>query len=85
MQIDLPVMLAVSALCLPLLFAGASLSMFEGFIFLLLYSAYIWYTIAVAISADYLAVLQTGILFGLIPVVAVYAAAVLLVHRRSQL
>jgi cation:H+ antiporter len=85
MQIDLPVMLAVSALCLPLFFAGASLSRFEGFIFLLLYSAYIWYTIAVAISADYLAVLQTGILFGLIPVVAVYAAAVLLVHRRSQL
>jgi len=85
MQIDLPVMLAVSALCLPLFFAGASLSRFEGLIFLLLYCAYIWYTIAVAVSADYLAALQTGILFGLVPVVAVYAAAVLLVHRRGQL
>ena len=85
MQIDLPVMLAVSALCLPLFFAGASLSRFEGLIFLVIYSAYIWYTIAVAISAGYLEALQTGILYGLIPVVILYAVAVLLIHRRSQL
>ncbi len=85
MQVDLPVMLAVSALCLPLFFVGASLSRFEGLIFLVLYVAYIWYTVAVAISAGYLAALQTGILFGLIPVVAVYTVAVLLMHRRSPL
>jgi len=84
-QIDLPVMLAASALCLPLFFAGASLSRFEGFIFLVLYIAYIWYTIAVAVSAGYLAILQSAILFGLMPAVAVYATAVLLMHRRIRL
>ncbi len=84
MQVDLPVMLAASALCLPLFFAGASLSRFEGLIFLVLYGAYIWYTVAVAISAGYLEVLQTGILYGLIPVVALYAAAAVLMHRRSR-
>src|SRR5690554_788282 len=39
MQIDIPVMLAVAVLCLPLFFAGSSLNRFEGFLFLVLYIA----------------------------------------------
>lgn len=71
--VDLPVMLAVAVLCFPLFFAGASLSRFEGVLFLALYIAYVWYMIAHTLSLAYLTVLQAGILFGLVPAVAGFA------------
>jgi cation:H+ antiporter len=71
-QIDMPVMLAAATLCLPLFFFGSTLNRFEGFLFLLLYTGYLWFTVATAVSLPYLPQLQTGLLYGLVPIVGCY-------------
>lgn len=85
-HVDIPVMLGVAALCLPLFFVGATLYRFEGFLFLVLYGAYVWYMITVALTMPYLPMLQTGILFVLIPLVLAYVAGTLAMdlHRRRS-
>lgn len=75
--LDLPVMLGVALLCLPLFFVGASLTRAEGGLFLTLYVAYVWYLIALTLNLGYLASLQSGIIYGLIPLVVIYVAALL--------
>lgn len=72
--LDIPVMLGVSVLCLPLFFVGARLTRFEGLLFLALYVAYVWYMLALTVAADYLATLQLLIVVGLIPLVILYTA-----------
>jgi len=74
-QIDIPVMLGVALLCVPLFFIGSVLNRIEGLLFLLLYVAYTWYLIAMALKEPYLADLQQGIIYGLLPVVLFYIAA----------
>lgn len=84
--IDIPVMLAVAVICLPLFFVGAVLNRFEGFLFLLLYVAYVSYMIALAVSSAYLAILQGSILYTLVPVVVAYIVISLVrdLHRRRS-
>jgi cation:H+ antiporter len=77
-QIDIPVMLGVALLCVPLFFVDAILNRIEGFLFLLLYVFYVWFLIAMALSLDYLQILQNSILYGLIPIVCLYVVASLL-------
>lgn len=71
-QMDIPVMLAVAALCVPLFFAGAILNRIEGALFLTLYVAYTWFLVAMALQKPYLQQLQEGILYGLVPLVIAY-------------
>lgn len=74
-QIDLPVMLAVAALCVPFFFTGAALTRLEGAVFLTLYIAYVWYLVALSLKLDYLAGLQNAIVLALLPAVALFVAA----------
>ncbi len=74
-QIDIPVMLGVAVLCVPLFFVDAVLNRIEGALFLLLYVFYVWFLIAMALSLDYLETLQNVILYGLVPVVVLYVLA----------
>ncbi|RVT46157.1 calcium/sodium antiporter [Rheinheimera sediminis] len=73
--VDIPVMVAVAVLCVPLFFIGSVLNRIEGLLFMLLYIAYTWYLVAVALKEAYLTELQQGILFGLLPLVVFYVAA----------
>ena len=85
-SIDLPVMLVVAMLCIPLFFVGARLNRVDGLLFLTLYIAYVWYMVAVALTADYLPGLQSAILYGLVPIVVLYVSGSLgwdLYRRRS--
>ncbi len=85
-QIDLPVMLGVAILCMPLFFVGAILNRFEGALFLVLYFVYVWYMMAVALSHSYVALLQASILYGLVPAMILYVLVSLLsdIYRRKQ-
>lgn len=76
-SLDMPVMLGVAVLCLPLFFVGARLTRFEGLLFLVLYLAYVWYMVALTLAAGYLPRLGAGIVYGLIPLVVLYVAATL--------
>ena len=81
---DIPVMLGVAALCIPLFFIGASLNRIEGLLFLALYTAYVWILIAMTLSLGYLAQLQTAVLFGLVPLVVLYVLVALVLDLRKR-
>lgn len=83
-QIDIPVMLGVAALCAPLFFTGAIVSRIEGALFLVLYGAYVWLLIAMALALDYLPSLQAGIFYGLLPAVALFVVVSLVVDLRRK-
>jgi len=85
-QVDIPVMLAVSVLCVPLFFVGAMLNRLEGLLFLSCYVAYVWYLIAMSLKLEYLPSLQHGILYGLIPAVVIFVLISLAYdyYRRSR-
>ncbi len=71
-NIDIPVMVGVALLCVPLFFIGSVLNRIEGLLFMLLYIAYTWYLVAMALKEAYLPDLQQAILYGLLPVVVLY-------------
>lgn len=83
-QLDIPVMLGVALLCVPLFFAGATLNRWDGGLFLALYIAYIWYLIATALAQPYLPTLQNGIVYGLLPLAAIYVVFTLWQTRRRS-
>lgn len=74
-MVDIPVMVGVALLCVPLFFIGSVLNRIEGLLFMLLYIAYTWYLIAMALKEAYLPELQQGILYGLLPLVVLYVVA----------
>jgi cation:H+ antiporter len=74
-MVDIPVMVGVAVLCVPLFFIGSVLNRIEGLLFMLLYIAYTWYLVAMALKETYLPDLQQGILYGLLPVVVLYVVA----------
>lgn len=84
MQLDLPVMLGVALLCVPLFFTGGTLTRPDGFLFLALYVFYVWYLIALALSHSYLPMLQSVFLFAVIPVVLLYVLVSLVRHFRQH-
>jgi len=71
-NLDIPVMLGVALLCVPFFFAGSMVNRIEGALFLSCYVAYTWYLIALTLKHSYLADLQQGIVYGLLPVLVVY-------------
>lgn len=80
---DLPVMLGVAVLCVPLFFIGSILNRIEGALFLTLYVAYVWILIATALSLGYLQQLQSIVGYGLIPLVVAYVV-ITLIHDLRQ-
>lgn len=83
-RVDLPIMLGVAVLCMPLFFTGAILDRVEGALFLTLYAAYLWYMLAVAQAHSYLPLLKTGVLYGLVPVVLIYLVGALVHDLRKR-
>lgn len=83
-NIDIPVMVGVAVLCVPLFFIGAMLHRIEGLLFLALYVAYVWFLIALALSLPYLNSLQDGILYGLLPIVLLYVVIAFILDLRKR-
>jgi cation:H+ antiporter len=82
-MVDIPVMVGVAVLCVPLFFIGSVLNRMEGLLFMLLYIAYTWYLVAMALKETYLPDLQQGILYGLLPAVVLFVV-VSFIHDRMK-
>ncbi|CAI3794320.1 calcium/sodium antiporter [Rheinheimera sp. MM224] len=82
-MVDIPVMVGVAVLCVPLFFIGSVLNRMEGLLFMLLYIAYTWYLVAMALKESYLPDLQQGILYGLLPAVVLFVV-VSFIHDRMK-
>lgn len=83
-NVDIPVMLGVAVLCLPVFYIGAILSRAEGALFLVLYVAYVWILIAMALELGYAVQLQNAVLYGLIPVAAAFVLVTLVLDLRKR-
>lgn len=79
---DVPVMLAVSLVCLPIFFTGWSISRREGVVFLLYYAAYLGYLVAHAADHPAEEVIRTGVLFYAAPLTVLTLGLILLRQLR---
>lgn len=68
---DLPVMLASSAVCLPVFFTGFRIARWEGLVFLLLYIAYAAYLLLAASHHDALSTYSIVMALFVIPLIAI--------------
>lgn len=81
---DLPVMLMVAVVCLPIFFTGYQVSRAEGALFLTAYLAYTSYLVLLALGHPPLPMLQSAALF-VVPMAVLTLGAVLLHRSRSRL
>lgn len=65
---DIPVMLAVAAVCLPIFFSGFLITRTEGFMLMVYYVIYVSYLILSATHHDSLGLVNTAVIFFVIPV-----------------
>jgi cation:H+ antiporter len=84
---DLPVMLAVTAACLPIFFSGYNITRIEGMLFLAYYAAYILYLFLFSVEHDLLPAYSTLMLQYILPLTFLMLIIVLvrtLYVRRKQ-
>jgi cation:H+ antiporter len=85
---DLPVMLAVSVLALPIFFSGFRIARLEGLLFLGLYAAYVSYLVLDSRGHDALPAFSSMMIYGLLPaavlIVAITTVHSVLENRRSK-
>lgn len=68
---DIPVMVAVSLLCLPIFFTGHGIARWEGALFLVFYVAYTIFVVLVATNSDWTGRFSQLLVYGVFPVAAV--------------
>ncbi len=81
---DLPVMIAVAVACLPIFFTGHLIARWEGALFLGYYLLYTLYILLAATGNTLLPVLQTSLIFFVLPLTTLTLAVVLLRALRSS-
>jgi cation:H+ antiporter len=74
---DIPVMIAVTAACLPLFFSGYIISRGEGFVLLVYYAAYTAYLLLFSVEHDLLPAYSTVMLRYILPLTAILLVFVL--------
>jgi cation:H+ antiporter len=74
---DIPVMIAVTAACLPIFFSGYIISRGEGFVLLVYYAAYTAYLLLFSVEHDLLPAYSTVMLRYILPLTAILLVFVL--------
>ena len=82
-HLDLPFMVAVSIACIPIFMAGFNLTRWDGSIFLFYYAAYLSYLVMDAMGSSLAPVMETGMLWGIIPMTVVYMIWRIVLYRRE--
>lgn len=81
---DIPVMLAVAVVCLPIFFTGGVIARWEGLLFLGYYAAYTAYLTLSATGSEALPEFRTIMIYGVIPVTLVTLLISLAQMRRGK-
>jgi len=81
---DLPIMLGTAFACLPVFYAGGSITRLEGVIFLASYGAYILWLVLDSAGSPWLGPLRGVLLFGLLPLAAVVMGTLSLREWRAR-
>lgn len=80
---EMPVMIAVSVMCLPIFFTGKRIDRWEGGLFLAWYVLYTLYLVLVAIDSPLKGVVGSAVLFGGVPLTVLILLASVLLARRG--
>jgi len=80
---DIPVVLAVAVLTLPIFFTGSRIERWEGWLFLFYYVAYTAYLLLDAVQHDALPLFNNILLYGVIPLTVITLAVSLFLERRK--
>lgn len=83
LSLDIPFMVIVSIVCIPIFIAGMKLSLFDGGIFLFYYASYLTYLVLDALGSHYELTMRKVMLFAIIPLTIVYMLARLYQYRRT--
>ncbi len=80
---DIPVMLAVALMTLPIFFTGNRIDRWEGWLFLFYYVAYTAYLVLDAAQHDALPLFNNVLLFGILPITIITLVVSLILERRK--
>jgi len=83
MAFDIWVMLATAVACIPIFLSGREIARWEGFVFVAYYVVYVTYLILAAEQHDALATLTTAMVYFVMPLTVVTAAAIYLRRNRT--
>lgn len=84
LRVDIPVMLAVALLCLPIFRSGFMVSRLNGALFLVAYVLYLTYLVVASTSETYLPLFQDIILAGLLPSLIVLTVVLFIRDTRHE-
>jgi len=86
LSFDLVVMIAITAACLPIFFAGYNINRWEGLLFLTYYGAYVLYLFLFSTQHDLLPAFSTLMLWYIIPATGLLLVFVMVraIHLRSK-
>jgi cation:H+ antiporter len=80
---DIPVMIAVALITLPIFFTGKVIARWEGWLFLFFYVAYTAYLVLDSVQHDALPLFNNVLLYAIIPLTVVTLGASLFIERRK--
>jgi cation:H+ antiporter len=80
--LDLPFMVAVSIMCIPIFIAGFDITKLDGAILLFYYSSYLTYLVLDAVGSSYEQKMEMIMLYGVIPATLIYIFHRVIAHRK---
>lgn len=83
-NLDLPFMVAVSIVCIPIFIAGFNLTRTDGLIFLFYYVTYLSYLVLEALGSSAVPFIQKGMLFAVVPGTILYMVWRIFVYNKSK-
>ena len=84
LRIDIPVMLAVALLCLPIFRGGYEITRRNGLLFVFAYALYLAYLVLNAMHAELRPLLESALLSGFLPALIVGSLVVLIRDLRNE-
>ena len=80
--LDLPFMVAVSIMCIPIFIAGFDITKFDGAILLFYYGSYLTYLVLDAVGSSFESTMEIIMLYGVLPVTLVYVIWRIINYKR---
>ena len=83
LALDIPFMVAVSIMCIPIFIAGFDITKFDGAILLFYYGSYLTYLVLDAVGSSFEQTMETIMLYGVIPATLIYIFRRVVAHRKQ--
>lgn len=83
LALDIPFMVAVTIACIPIFIAGFDITKMDGSILLFYYTSYLTYLVLDALSSPFTNIMETGMIWMVIPLTIAYMVWRIFRHKKS--